>query len=183
MSTDDPGNALRNTVVPDAAGAPERWVEAPSLRTRTAGILLVIACLVAPIGAVLPWLTAVNVSLASGLSTRLFTWHVWSIGCGVLFPLFVIPLFLLARTGLRAIRGLPLPLKRRSAVLVALAGGAGIVTFGIFMAIASGLATFNPYWGRCCRTDFMIESGFYVSLAGYGLAIVASLLLPAGSGA
>jgi hypothetical protein len=182
MTTDAPDNSKRNPTLPHATVSPERVRPGTPLRTRIAGVLLVLACLLAGTGAALPWLTVVNVHIPSGDTSRLFTWYVGSTVCGLLFPLFVIPLFHLARAGLAAIRGLPLRLKRRSAVLLSLAGLAGTAIFVFLLGIATFYATFNPYWGRCCRTDVVIESGFFVSLASYALAAIASLLLPARAG-
>jgi hypothetical protein len=185
MTADGPDTPKGSTALPQATVSPERVRPATPLRTRIAGVLLVIACLLAVTGAVLPWLTTVNVSIPSGFRSQPFTWHVWSTGCGVLFLLFVIPLplFYLLRAGLRAIRGLPLSLGRRSAVLLSLAGCAGTVIFVVLLGIEAGFATVT-FLGRsgCCRTDIVIESGFYVSLASYTLAMIASLLLPARAG-
>ena len=182
MTTDAPDNSQRSAALPQATVSPERVRPATPLRTRMAGILLVIACLLAVTGAVLPWLTFTVSTFNCGdisPTSRLFTLYVWSTPWGVLFPLFVIPLFRLLRAGLRAIRGLPLRLGRRSAVLLSLAGCAGTVSFEVLLFIAAFWATFYFF---CHHTDLVIESGFYVTLASYTLAMIASLLLPARSG-
>jgi hypothetical protein len=150
------------------------------VRTRLAAALLVIACLLAIAGAVLPWLTTVTVRLTPSSRSEV-AWHVWDTGCGLLFPLFAFPLFHWSRAGLDAIRGAPLKLRRGRALLLALAGGAGVVIFGVLTTFGVFLATFNPYWGRGSSTYVFIGSGFYVSLAAYALATIASLLLPATS--
>jgi hypothetical protein len=67
-------------------------------------------------------------------------------------------------------------------VLLSLVGLVGTVIFGALMGVVAGYVTFAPYWGRCCRTDFIIEGGFPVSLVSWVLAMIASLLLPAKGG-
>jgi hypothetical protein len=181
MNTADRDSALHSSALPSGA-ALQRGVPATAQRTRLAGVLLVIACLLAATGAVLPWLTMINVNLESGVTSQLFTWHVWSTECGWLFPLLVIVLFQLLRVGLSAIRGLPLSLERRRAVLLSLVGLVGTVIFGALMGVVAGYVTLAPGWGRCCRTDFIIEGGFPVSLVSWVLAMIASLLLPAKGG-
>jgi hypothetical protein len=184
MTTEDPNSSHHHTAFPQATVSPERVRPATPLRTRIAGVLLIIACLLAATGAVLPWLTVVQVSIPSGFTLQVFTWHVWSVGCGVLFLLFGVPLFYLLEAGLSAIRGRPLRLGRWSAVLLSLAGCAGTAIFVGLLESAAGLATVDFFGrGTCCRTDLVIESGFYVTLASYALALVASLLLPARAGA
>jgi hypothetical protein len=84
-----------------------------------------------------------------------------------------------SRAGLDAIRGVPPKLRRLPALQLSLAGCAGVVIFGVLLVLADFGANFNPY--RRCRTDIVLGSGFYVSLAGYALATIASLLLPATS--
>lgn len=176
MTTDEPRHSLRYAVLPPTAAAPQHLRLAIPRRTRLAGALLVIACLLAAAGAVLPWLTAVNVELSSGYRSELFTWYAW-----LLLPLFAFPLFHLSRAGLDAIRGVPPKLRRLPALQLSLAGCAGVVIFGVLLGLAAFGDTFNPYWGRGSSTDIVIGSGFYVSLAGYALATIASLLLPARS--
>jgi hypothetical protein len=180
MTADGPDTPKCSTALPQATVSPDRVRPATPLRTRIAGTLLVIACLLAATGAVLPWLTVVNVSIPSGFPRQVFTWHVWSAGCGVLFLLFGIPLFYLLEAGLSAIRGRPLRLGRWSAVLLSLASCAGTAIFVGLLENAAGLATVD-YFGltNCCRNDFVVESGFYVTLTSYTLALIASLLLPA----
>ncbi len=179
MTTDEPRHPILDAVPPPPADAPQRPRSA-IVHTRLAAALLVIACLLAIAGAVLPWLTTVTVRLNSTYRLEV-TWHVWDTGCGLLFPLFAFPLFHWSRAGLDAIRGVPLKLRRGRALLLALAGCAGVLLFGFLLGLVAAGANFNPYWGRGSTTYINFGSGFYVSLAGYALATIASLLLPATS--
>jgi hypothetical protein len=147
-------------------------------RTRLAGALLIAACLLVAVGALLPWVSAVSVNLASGATVRLFTWQAWGASCGLVFPLFAIVLVPLSRAGLRAVRGCPPGLGRRWAVGLALLASVGTVVFEFLLGLAAAYSTFSPYWGRFSRTVVSVEAGFPVSLAGYLLAGLASLLLP-----
>lgn len=178
MSTADPDHS---TALSDAP-APAHARSAAARRMRVADTLLLVACLLFVTGAFLPWVTVDSVNHSSGLVTRLLTWHVWSVGCGVLFPLLAIPQLHLARTGWRAMRGQSLNLGRWSAVRLSLAGFAGTAVFFVLVVITAGFLTFSPYWGRFSQTDILMESGFPVSLASYTLAMIASLLLPARAG-
>jgi hypothetical protein len=179
MTTDEPRHPVLDAVLPPPAEPPQRPRSA-LVRTRLAAALLVIACLLAIAGAVLPWLTTVTVRLTPSYRSEV-AWHVWDTGCGLLFPLFAFPLFHLSRAGLDAIRGVPLKLRRRPALLLALAGCAGVVIFSVLTALGSFVATF-AYWShQSTSTDILFGSGCYVSLAGYALATIASLLLPATS--
>jgi len=187
MTADEPHHPLRDTAPPPPAATPRHPRSAIPRRARLAGALLVIACLLAVAGAVLPWLTAVRVDLNSGSRTELFTWRAWDTFCCLPFLLFAFPLFHLSRAGLDAIRGVAPKLGRRPALLLSLAGCAGVVIFVVLLGLADVVAHFPHLdFGRGQYppdfvTDTVIGSGFYVSLVGYALATIASLLLPATS--
>jgi hypothetical protein len=180
MNPADPDHALRTSpAFPPSAAAPGVvWVPAP--RTRVAVALVIVACLLVIVGAVLPWLTTVDVNPQLGAVTRRLTWHVWSTNWVVYFPLLAIPLVALVRTGLVALRGRPFRRTRRTAVQLSLVGLVGTLIFGALTAFDAGMS--GGFFGRGLSTDVLIEGGLPVSLGSWVLALIASVLLPAKSG-
>jgi hypothetical protein len=179
MNPADPDHALRTTsAVPPSTAAPGMvWVPAP--RTRVAVAFLIVACLLVVVGAVLPWLTTVDLNPQLGTVTRWLTWHVWNTGWVDYFPLLAIPLVALVRTGLVALRGGPFRRTRRAAVQLSLVGLVGALIFGVLTVFETAL---SGGFVRGLSTDVLIEGGLPVSLGSWMLALIASVLLPAKSG-
>jgi hypothetical protein len=177
MTTTDPGGPVGPAVAPAIVSPP-----APR-RTRLAGALLIAACPLVAVGALLPWLSAVRVDLTSGASVPLFTVQAWRSSCGLVFLLFAIALVVpLARAGLRAVRGRPPGLGRRGAVWLALLALVGTMVFEDLLYLAAALSTLGLLgWNHEPASRVVTitaEAGFPVSLAGYLLSGIASLLLP-----
>jgi hypothetical protein len=184
MNSADPDHALHTTpaLPPSDAAAPQLG-RTPAPRSRMAGLLLVIACLLAVGGAALPWVTTVDVNLALGTIVRRLTWHVWdTIWVVFYFPLLALPLIALGRTGLAALRGRPFRRTRGAAVRLSLVGLVGTVLVGAVTAFDAALSG-GFGWGRTAfHTDVFIEGGLPASLGSWVLALIASVLVPAKRG-
>lgn len=171
--TPERGNAMADhpagTIMPAA--------ELTSGRLRMRAAVWLVSCVLVLSSFFLPWVVVTSVSLASGTSQEVSTPNVQDGVCALVFVPTWFPILALALAGLQMLRGRPQVVSVRRAAGLSALGIVGTLGFTLLLGFEKAMATFNPYWGRGTRTDSTIGAGFVMCVAGYLLALLASLLL------
>jgi hypothetical protein len=91
----------------------------------------------------------------------------------------LIPLLFFVQSAVSVLRGRPRRLTRRSVALLALAYILATALLEFMLILGDGLHALGGMgWCKGCVTSSTFDSGFWLTLGAYALALIASLLLP-----